>query len=169
MQKIYEQLLKEGIKEDNILLNEPMSNHTSFKTGGNADLFVKVYSVEEIKSVLKISKANNIPLFVLGNGTNLLVKDAGYRGIVLQIKLENVNINETEVTAQSGVKNAILAKKLLENSLTGFEFAAGIPGTIGGAIKMNAGAYGGEIKDIVTEVIDMISGLFGSQPAQPAQ
>ncbi len=152
MQEIYNQLLKNGIKEENILLNEAMSKHTSFKTGGNADIFVKAYSVEEIKSILKISKENNIPLFVLGNGTNLLVKDEGVRGIILQIKLEDIQINDTVVYVQSGVKNAILAKKLLDNSLTGFEFAAGIPGTIGGAIKMNAGAYGGEMKDIVEEV-----------------
>lgn len=152
MQEIYKQLLEEGINKDNMLLNEPMNKHTSFKTGGNADLFIKAYSVEEIKNILRISKENNIPLFVLGNGTNLLVKDEGYRGIVLQIKLENINIEGTEVTVQSGVKNAILSKKLLDNSLTGFEFAAGIPGTIGGAIKMNAGAYGSEMKDIVEKV-----------------
>ena len=152
MQEIYKQLLEEGIDKDNILLNEPMNKHTSFKTGGKVDLFIKAYSVEEIKSVLKISRDNNIPLFVLGNGTNLLVKDEGYRGIILQIKLEDIKIEETVVTVQSGVKNAILSKKLVDNSLTGFEFASGIPGTIGGAIKMNAGAYGSEMKDIVEEV-----------------
>lgn len=152
MQKIYKQLLEDGINKENIFLDEPMSKHTSFKTGGTADLFIKAYSVEEIKIILKISKENNIPLFVLGNGTNLLVKDEGYRGIILQIKLEDIQINNAEVLVQSGVKNAILAKKLLDNSLTGFEFASGIPGTIGGAIKMNAGAHGGEMKDIVEEV-----------------
>lgn len=152
MQEIYKKLLEEGINKENILLDEPMNKHTSFKTGGNATIFVKAYSVEEIKSILKISKENNIPLFVLGNGTNLLVKDEGYRGIILQIKLEDINVDGTKVTVQSGVKNATLSKKLLDNSLTGFEFAAGIPGTIGGAIKMNAGAYGGEMKDIIEEV-----------------
>lgn len=152
MQEIYKQLIQEGIVKENIFLDEPMSKHTSFKTGGNADLFIKVYSVEEIKSVLKVSKENNIPLFVIGNGTNLLVKDEGYRGIILQIKLEDTKINDTEVIVQSGIKNATLSKKLVENNLTGFEFASGIPGTIGGAIKMNAGAYGSEMKDIVQEV-----------------
>lgn len=152
MQEIYKQLLEVGIKEENILLDEPMSLHTSFKVGGKADIFIKAYLVEEIKSILKISKENNIPLFILGNGTNLLVKDEGYRGIVLQIKLDDIQINETEVIVQSGIKNAILSKKLLDSSLTGFEFASGIPGTIGGAIKMNAGAYGSEMKDIVEEV-----------------
>lgn len=152
MQKIYKQLLEEGIKEEHIFLDEPMSLHISFKVGGKADIFIKAYSVEEIKSVFKIVKENNFPLFILGNGTNLLVKDEGYRGIVLQIKLDDIQINGTDVSVQSGVKNAILSKKLLDNSLTGFEFASGIPGTIGGAIKMNAGAYGSEMKDIVEEV-----------------
>jgi len=152
MQEIYKQLLEEGISKENILLDEPMSKHTSFKVGGNADIFVKAYLVEEIKSVIKVSKENNIPLFILGNGTNLLVKDEGYRGIVLQIKLEEIKIDGSFVTVESGVKNAILSKKILDNSLTGFEFASGIPGTIGGAIKMNAGAYGSEMKDIVSEV-----------------
>ena len=152
MQEIYKQLIENGIDKENILLDELMSLHTSFKVGGNVDIFVKAYSLEEIKSVLKIVVENNIPLFVLGNGTNLLVRDEGFRGIVLQIKLENIEIDATEVTVDSGVKNAVLSKKLIDNNLTGFEFASGIPGTIGGAIKMNAGAYGGEMKDIVSEV-----------------
>ena len=152
---IYSQLLENNIKQENISVDEPMSKHTSFKVGGNADFFVKAYSIEEIKSILKVSKENNIPLFIIGNGTNLLVKDEGYRGIVLKIKLEDIKIDGTTVIVQSGVKNAVLSKKLTDNSLTGFEFASGIPGTIGGAIKMNAGAYGGEIKDIVSEVTYM--------------
>ena len=152
MQEIYEQLIENGINESNIIIDEVMSKHTSFKVGGNADVFVKVYSLEEIKSILKIVSENNIPLFVLGNGTNILVRDEGFRGIVLQVKLENIEINDTEVIVGSGVKNAVLAKRLTDNSLAGFEFASGIPGTIGGAIKMNAGAYGGEMKDIVSEV-----------------
>ena len=152
MQEIYKQIIESGIEEKNIRIDEPMNLHTSFKTGGKADLFVKTYSVEEIKNVLKIASKNKIPLFVLGNGTNLLVKDEGFRGIVLQVKLENIEIDGLNVTVGAGVKNAVLSKKLIENSLTGFEFASGIPGTIGGAIKMNAGAYGGEIKDIVSKV-----------------
>ena len=91
-------------------------------------------------------------MFILGNGTNLLVKDEGFDGIVLQIKLDNIKIEDNIVTVDAGVKNAVFANKVLEKSLTGFEFASGIPGTIGGAIKMNAGAYGNEMKDIVQEV-----------------
>lgn len=152
MQDIYTKLLENNIKKENIFLDEDMSKHTSFKTGGKADFYIKVYSIEEIKSILKISKENNIPLFVLGNGTNLLVKDEGYRGIIIQIKMEEINVDGTEAIVDSGVKNAVLSKKLAKNSLTGFEFASGIPGTIGGAIKMNAGAYGSEMEDIVKEV-----------------
>lgn len=150
-EEIYKQLL-EGINKENIILNEPMSKHTSFKTGGNAKFFVKAYSVNEIKDVLKVVKENKIPLFILGNGTNLLVKDEGFNGIVLQIKLNDINIVDNIVTVDAGVKNAVLSNKILEKNLTGFEFASGIPGTIGGAIKMNAGAYGNEMKDIVQEV-----------------
>ena len=150
-EEIYKQLLK-AINKENIMLNEPMSKHTSFKTGGNARFFVKAYSVNEIKDVLKIVKENKIPLFILGNGTNLLVKDEGFDGIVLQIKLDNIKIEDNIVTVDAGVKNAVFANKVLEKSLTGFEFASGIPGTIGGAIKMNAGAHGKEIKDIVSRI-----------------
>ena len=149
---IYNKLLESKIKKENIYVNEDMSKHTSFKTGGKADYFIKVYSIEEIKNILKISKENNIPFLVLGNGTNVLVKDEGYKGIIIQIKMEEIHIDGTHVTVDSGTKNATLSRKLLENSLTGFEFASGIPGTIGGAIKMNAGAYGSEMKDIVLEV-----------------
>lgn len=155
MEKIYKKLIEKGINKDNILIDEQMSLHTSFKVGGKADLFVKAYSINEIKIIIKVSNENNIPLFILGNGTNVLVKDEGYRGIILQIKLDDIKIDANEVIVGSGVKNAILSKKLLDSSLTGFEFASGIPGTIGGAIKMNAGAYGGEIKDIVKEVTYM--------------
>lgn len=152
MKEIYKRLIENGIIKENILIDEPMSKHTSFKVGGKADLFIKAYSLDEIKNVLNVSRENNIPLFVLGNGTNILVKDEGFRGIILQVKLEDIKINGTQVIVESGVKNSILSKKMIDNSLTGFEFASGIPGTIGGAIKMNAGAYGSEMKDIVNKV-----------------
>lgn len=152
MLNFYNQLLENNIKKENIQMNEKMSKHTSFKTGGVADFFIKIYTIDELKIVIKICKQNNLPIFILGNGTNILVKDEGYRGVIINLKFENIKINEEIVTVGSGVKNAILANKLAENNLTGFEFASGIPGTIGGAIKMNAGAYGGEIKDILVDV-----------------
>ena len=104
MQEIYKQLIESGINKENIFIDEPMNKHTSFKVGGKADLFVKAYSVEEIKSILKIASEKDVPLFVLGNGTNLLVRDEGFRGIVLQVKLEDIEINGTEVIVGSGVK-----------------------------------------------------------------
>ncbi len=138
---------------NNVLLNESMAKHTSFKTGGNADVFVKVKNKEELEYILKYSRDNNIPIFILGNGSNILVRDNGIRGIVCKMEMTGFNIIEKEgkvfATLGSGNKNAICAQKFLEKELTGFEFASGIPGTIGGAIKMNAGAYGQEMKDIV--------------------
>ena len=147
-------LLQKKINENNILLNEPMKKHTTFKIGGNADIFVKVNDIEQIKYVLQIVKENEIPLFILGNGSNILVKDEGIRGIVLKIELNKIQIleeNKIKVIVDAGVKLSQLAQKLYKNSIKGFEFASGIPGTIGGAIRMNAGAYGNEMKDIVLE------------------
>lgn len=153
--KIYEDIRK-NIDEKNILLNEPMKNHTTFKIGGNADIFVKASNVQEIKYILKISTNNDIPLFVIGNGSNLLVNDNGIRGIVLQINIDDIHIQELDssefkVTVGSGVKLAYLSHYLQKRGISGFEFAAGIPGTIGGAVKMNAGAHDSEMKDIVLE------------------
>lgn len=147
--------LKEKISEERIVLNANMKEYTSFKIGGNADILVTVKNIEEVKEVLEISKQNNCPIFILGNGTNILVKDNGIRGIVLRNRIDNIEINDKEVIVGAGVKNSVLAQKLLKAELSGFEFAAGIPGTIGGAIKMNAGAYGGEIKDILVETTYM--------------
>ena len=150
-------LLINKISEENIYQNEPMSKHTSFKIGGNAEFFVKAKSVEEIQYILKICKENNIELTIVGNGSNLLVKDNGIKGIVLKIEIDNIDIENNHnqdtaiVTVGAGVLLAKLAQILLKNNLSGFEFASGIPGTIGGAIKMNAGAYGSEFKDIVLE------------------
>ena len=144
--------LKDQIAEDRILRNEPMKNHTSFKVGGNAKFLVKVNTIEEIIDVLKIVKQKNIPLVVLGNGSNILFKDERFEGIVLRIELDNLKISQDKITVSAGVKNAIIARKALENSFQGFEAISGIPGTIGGAIRMNAGAYGTEIKDVVESV-----------------
>lgn len=151
--KIYEEL-KKNITKSNIYINEPMSKHTSFKIGGNADILVKIKSVEDIKYILKYSKLNNIPITVIGNGSNLLVKDKGIRGITIQIDIQDINIIEEKegeiiIFVGSGVKLGMLANKLMQKEVSGFEFASGIPGTIGGAIRMNAGAYGKEFKEIV--------------------
>lgn len=150
-QKIYELLISQ-IKTGVVKIDEPMKNHTSFKIGGNADIFVTAKSVMEIQSTINIAKQNNIPLTIIGNGSNILVSDNGIRGIVLQIALKEKKITKTEVEVEAGVMLGMLAQMLLKQGITGFEFAAGIPGTIGGAIRMNAGAYGSEFKNIVKNV-----------------
>lgn len=151
MDDIYQKLTS-TIDESKIKVNESMKKHTSFKVGGDAKYFITATQVEDIKSILKLAKEEKIKLFILGNGSNVLFKEEEYNGIVLQIKLDDMQIENDRLIIEAGVKNAIIARKLLEKELSGFEFAAGIPGTIGGAIRMNAGAYGGEMKDIVTSV-----------------
>lgn len=147
--------LTDTIPKENIYINEPMSKHTTFKIGGPADLFIKATSINHIEKVLKISNENNIPLTIIGNGSNILVKDKGIRGIVLKICIDSYEIIKQDkdviVKAQAGILNAKLAQILSKEGISGFEFASGIPGTIGGAIRMNAGAYGSEIKDIIEE------------------
>ena len=149
------ELLKVNIPEEKIFTNEPMSKHTSFKIGGPADIFVKASDISQIENVLKVCRENSIPLTVVGNGSNLLVKDKGIRGIVLKNCMNKYRIEKNdegaEVYVDAGVLNAVLAQALMKEGLTGFEFAAGIPGTVGGAIFRNAGAYGGEIKDIIED------------------
>ena len=149
--------LKKIVSEDKIKINEPMKNHTSFRTGGPADFFVKVNSIEELNNILELINENNIPLTIVGNGSNLLITDKGIRGIVIKINMKEISIlsmkdNKKEVTVDSGVLMGGLAQKLLQEGISGFEELSGIPGTVGGAIVMNAGAHGKEIKDIVTQI-----------------
>ena len=151
MNDIYNSLVT-TIDKTKIKENEDMSKYTSFKAGGKARFLIKANQIQDIKDAIKIAKEQNIPFLVIGNGSNILFRDGLYNGIIIKVELNKLEINENKATVSAGVKNAVLAQKLLENELTGFEFAAGIPGTIGGAIRMNAGAYGGEIKDILEEV-----------------
>ena len=153
-QKIYE-LLTNEIKQGIVKIDEPMRKHTNFKIGGNADVFVIAKNIEEIKCIIKFSKENNIPLTILGNGSNVLVSDKGIRGIVLQVGTKEIKVEKQKnalVEVDAGVMLGALAQVLLKQSIADFEFAAGIPDSIGGAIRMNAGAYGGEMKDIVKNV-----------------
>lgn len=174
--------LEDILGTSNVKYNEPMSKHTSFKVGGNADIFITVDSQEKLLKVLEFVKNNkfamikqtwqkvdtynenkegaseqNMPITIVGNGTNLLVKDGGIRGLVIKYMTKDYHIIGEEVTVSSGLTNALLAKILLDNSLSGFEFAGGIPGTIGGAVYMNAGAYSLEMKNIVvsTKYLDL--------------
>ena len=138
----------------NILKNELMKNHTSFKIGGPADEFCQVTSAEEIQELICYAKEKNIPYTIIGNGSNLLVSDKGIRGLVIKIAkgFDSAEVSDTKITASAGILLSKLAKVALANSLSGLEFASGIPGTLGGAVYMNAGAYGGEIRDVVKSV-----------------
>ncbi len=148
MEEIYNNL-KKNIPNACILKNEPMYKHTSFKIGGPADIYVEVKNIEELKTVLSIAREKNILITCIGNGTNLLVKDTGIRGIVVKLDFCEIHIEEEKIKVGAGVKLPVLAQLAYKNGLSGLEFASGIPGTVGGAIKMNAGAYGGEFKDII--------------------
>ena len=143
--------------EDRVFTEEAMSQHTTFKIGGPADYFLTPDKGEDVGRVIKICKEKEIPYFILGNGSNLLVGDGGYRGAVIQIyrNMSSVTVEGNEITAQAGALLSAVAAAAKNASLTGFEFAGGIPGTIGGAVVMNAGAYGGEMKDVLTEVTVM--------------
>lgn len=151
---IYQKLL-EIVPKESILKEEPMKKHTSFKIGGNADFFVIATELEEIKKILELSRRKNIPLTIIGNGTNILVKDEGIRGITLKLELKKMTkeVEEDKITyiCESGLPLSLIATRALDDGATGMEFAFGIPGTLGGAIKMNAGAYGGQMQDIVQE------------------
>lgn len=139
------------VGKENVFQNEVMSRHTTFKVGGPADYFVTPHTSDEIKEVISLCKKEDIPYYVIGNGSNLIVKDLGYRGVIIQLykNFADYRIEDNKVYAKSGIMLSKLAKHIYEAELTGFEFASGIPGTLGGAVTMNAGAYGGEIKDII--------------------
>jgi len=135
-----------------------MKNHTSFKVGGFADIFIEPDNTEELVEAIKDLRKDNTPYYIMGNGSNLLVSDKGFRGAIVKIgeNIGNVNIDGEKVTAESGVLLSVLSKIAAKNNLAGMEFASGIPGALGGAITMNAGAYGGEMKDIIgwVELLD---------------
>ena len=153
--------LTKVISPTRIYMNEPMKKYTSFKVGGNADLLIKVKDVKELMYTIKIADKYYLPVTVIGNGSNILVRDNGITGIVIKIEFDNIEIDRQRdfaiVTVGAGVKLMKLAQLLLNEGISGFEFASGIPGTIGGAVKMNAGAYGTEMKDIVisTKCLDL--------------
>ena len=148
------QRFQEILGNDRVLEAEPMSKHTTFRIGGPADLFVAPENTDEIKKLIAICKEEEVPYFILGNGSNLLVSDKGYRGVIIQLyrSFGQITLMENEIHAQAGALLSGIAAMAREASLTGFEFAGGIPGTLGGAVVMNAGAYGGEMKDVLKEV-----------------
>lgn len=147
------------IEENRIRENEPMSRHITFRVGGNADYYVTPDSEEEIQEVIALCKGFQVPYYVIGNGSNLLVGDKGYRGVILQIcrEMSSIQVDDQVISVQAGALLSKVGNAALEAGLTGFEFAAGIPGTVGGAVVMNAGAYGGEMKDILLDVTVLTS------------
>lgn len=142
------------LEEANVLCGEPMAKHITFRVGGPADYYLIPHTVEQIKRTVRLCKEQGIAYFILGNGSNLLVSDDGYRGAVIQIyrNMCNVAVEGDVIRAQAGALLSSVAKQALNHGLTGMEFASGIPGTLGGAVTMNAGAYGGEMKDILVEI-----------------
>jgi UDP-N-acetylmuramate dehydrogenase len=147
---------------DNIMIssrlykNEMMSRHTTFKAGGKADFLAMPTSPDEINRVISLCREEKVPYYVMGNGSNVLVKDDGYRGVIIKIaeNMKGCEVNDGRqcITAQAGISLALLASRAYKYGLSGMEFASGIPGTLGGAVAMNAGAYGGEMKDIIKSV-----------------
>lgn len=152
-QSFYDKL-NNVIGKDSILIDEPMSRHTTFRVGGPTDFFVTPKAKEEVRDVIRICKEAGMPYYIIGNGSNLLVSDAGYRGVIVQIykEMNEVKVEGDLVKAQAGALLSGIAAKALGAELSGFEFASGIPGTIGGACVMNSGAYGGEMKDVLESV-----------------
>jgi len=152
-QRLYNELL-EIVTKEQIKIEEPMRRHTTFRVGGPADLFLMPRTPDEVKRIVDLLNKESVPYYILGNGSNLLVSDQGYRGVIVQIykEMNQIEIEGDVVRAQAGALLSAVANRALEAELAGFEFAAGIPGTLGGACVMNAGAYGGEMKDVLKEV-----------------
>nr|WP_099098530.1 UDP-N-acetylmuramate dehydrogenase [Bacillus thermotolerans] len=151
-----EDIYKELVRicgEQNVLRDEPLKYHTLVKIGGKADFLVLPESYEAVAQVIRLKEKHNVPFMLLGNGSNIIVRDGGIRGIVLQFKrLADIRVEGKTLIAQGGADIKAASRKALEHSLTGLEFACGIPGSIGGAMVMNAGAYGGEVKDVIDYV-----------------
>ena len=146
--------LRQMIRQGAFLENEPMSRHTTFAIGGPADFFVDVACADEIVEICQLARSREVPFFIVGNGSNLLVSDEGIRGLVIHLgkSFSKVDRDGDIIKAQAGASLGKIARTALSASLTGFEFAAGIPGSFGGAVSMNAGAYGGEMKDVLLDV-----------------
>ena len=154
MNSLRQRIASLRIPEERILENEPMSRHTSFRVGGKADFFVDVAAEQELAALLALLTGESVPHLLIGNGSDLLFADEGYRGVILHLtgEFENAEASGEYITAGSARLLSSVSSLAAENGLTGMEFASGIPGSLGGAVFMNAGAYGGEMKDIVSRV-----------------
>lgn len=153
MDTLYNDLLH-ILDENKVKKDEPLKYYTFTKTGGNADYFVLPTTYEEVQGVVRYANQNKIPFTILGNGSNLIVRDGGIRGIVLNLtKLTAISVDQNKIIVQSGATIIDTSRFALQRHLTGLEFACGIPGTVGGAVYMNAGAYGGEVSEVIESVI----------------
>ena len=145
--------LQDVLGKNSIFKDEPMSKHTSFKIGGNAEYFLKIDTIENLRKVVNIAIENNKKITIVGNGTNLLVKECGIKGFIIKLELKDFKIktklDEVYITVQAGMPVSTLSNIAIKEEISGIEFLSGIPGTIGGALRMNAGAYGFEMKDVV--------------------
>ncbi|MGN0297564.1 MAG: UDP-N-acetylmuramate dehydrogenase [Lachnospiraceae bacterium] len=139
---------------EDILRDEPMKNHTTFGVGGFADYFVYPQNVEQLQQLVKLCKCQQVDYFILGHGSNLLVSDDGYRGVIISLTkhFNQISVEKNRIFAGAGAMLPAVSRAAWQYSLTGLEFAAGIPGTVGGAVRMNAGAYGGEMKQVLVKV-----------------
>lgn len=149
-QDFYQELLN-IISKEQIQIEEPMRNHTTFRVGGPAEFFVQPKTAQEVQGLVKLCKEKEVPYYIVGNGSNLLVSDKGYDGVIIHLfkNMSAMRIEGNKVYVQAGALLSKVAVQAGRKGLTGMEFASGIPGTIGGALVMNAGAYGGEMKDVV--------------------
>ena len=143
--------LKVIVSKKNVVKDKPLKEYTYTRLGGNADYFVTPETYDQVQRVVKFANEKKVPFTLLGNGSNLIIRDGGIRGIVMNLgKLDEIKVDETTVTAQAGARIIDVSRFALDQRLTGLEFACGIPGSVGGALFMNAGAYGGEVKDVLT-------------------
>lgn len=151
MNKQITEELTQKLGSHNVEINSPMSKYTTFKVGGPADFVISPHTVEQIKDSIEICNKYSLKYYVIGNGSNIIVRDSGFKGVIIKLHKNfcEVNIEQQSFTAQAGASLSALAKMAFEHSLTGLEFAAGIPGTLGGAVTMNAGAYGREMCDVL--------------------
>ena len=157
MEQNFETCLYNVVDAAKIQKDEPMKKHTTFRIGGPADYFIMPSNEKELAETIRVCREFSIPIYIVGNGSNLLVGDKGFRGAIIQLykSMGTFQVEGNQITAQAGCSLAQIANAALDAALTGFEFAAGIPGTLGGAVTMNAGAYGGEMKDVLKEVTVM--------------
>src|SRR5690625_608140 len=159
--QLYKKIIKKA-SEENVMVNKPLKSYTYTRLGGQADFFVTPETYQDVQEIVKLANEEEVPFTLLGNGSNLIIKDGGIRGIVMNLgKLAEMNVNKTTLVVQSGAKIIQASREALANKLTGLEFACGIPGSVGGALYMNAGAYGGEVKDVLesTIIVDKLGNL----------